>query len=313
MTHFLTAINVVLPVFMIIILGYYLKVKGVVNDAYIKTTMTIVFKICLPGMLFLKVSKADLSLLKTGDSLQFVALVVAGTLMIFVAAKIIAKVVGVSPEDHGTFVQGIFRSNYVIIGYSVLDGLFGDQIVGRMALLVVTIVPLYNILAIWVLDSNDGQGNQLLRTFAKIVKNPLLIGIALGFVVSVVQIPIPSVFESVIDTLGKVGTPLGLLGIGAYFSTKGLKSIRESSIVLLVKLIIAPVIMVVIAKVLGFMYMDLVIIFVIFGSPTAITSFIMATALKGNSRLAANIVILTTAFSLITLVIGIWSISELFL
>lgn len=298
---------------MIILLGYYLKVKGVVNDAYIKTTMTIVFKICLPGMLFLKVSRADLSLLTTGDSLQFVTLVVAGTLIIFVSAKLIAKLIGVSPEDHGTFVQGIFRSNYVIIGYSVLDGLFGDKIVGRMALLVVTIVPLYNILAIWVLDKSDEEGNQLLRTLLKIIKNPLLIGIALGFIVSVVQIPIPSVFETVIDTLGKVGTPLGLLGIGAYFSTKGLKNLRESSIVLLVKLIVAPTIMVIIASLLGFAYMDLVIIFVIFGSPTAITSFIMATALKGNSRLAANIVILTTAFSLITLVIGIWSISELFL
>ena len=61
-----------------------------------------------------------------------------------------------SSKSRDAFVQSSFRSNYIIIGYSILYSFFGGLIISRMALTVIIIVP-YIILTIWGLKEEDEQ------------------------------------------------------------------------------------------------------------------------------------------------------------
>lgn len=312
MDQIIVALEVVAPVFIIIALGYFLRSKKIIDEAFIKIAMKIVFNICLPGMLFLKVSQADTGMIFSKENFAFSSLVFLLTLVIFFCSRLLAKFV--EEKSRGAFVQGSFRSNYIIIGYTILYSLLGDQIINRMALLVVVVVPLYNVLAIWVLS--EKQDISLIDNFKivskKVVTNPLIIGIVLGMLVALFHIKVPSVMEDTVSKLGNVGTPLGLIGIGGYFTLENLKSAKASIISALLKVVIYPVLAILVSYFLGFNYIDTTIIFVIFGSPSAISSFIMATALDGDSQTAANIVIISTGLSLFTYIIGLFSLGILF-
>lgn len=314
MDHILATLNIVIPIFTIIALGYFLKEIKIINESFVTMAMKLIFTICLPGMLFIKVSKGDMNAIFTVDNIKFVTYAFIGTLFIFIFSKIFAKFFVPDINSRGTFVQGSFRSNYIIMGSSMLLSMFGDIAIERMALLVIVIVPLYNILAILVLSENLDQNklNNIVGVLKNITKNPLIIAILLGFIVAFFKIELPIVINSTVSMLGSIGTPLGLLGIGAYLAFDELKSIKISLYAVALKLIVFPAIATYIAYLLGFSYMDSAIIFVLFGSPSAISSFIMATALNGDSRLAANIVIIGTGLSLFTYLIGLTSLAFLY-
>ena len=146
----------------------------------------------------------------------------------------------------------------------------------------------------------------------KIIRNPLIIGIVVGFIVALLKIQIPLFLNNIFNMLGNIGTPLGLIGIGGYFAFDQLKSFKVSIFAVVLKIIIFPTLITCFAYFLGLDYMSVSLIFVLFGAPTAISSFIMATALDGDGQLAANIVILSTGLSLFTMIVGISFIASVF-
>ncbi len=314
MTHIITALNVVMPVFAVIGIGWFFRWRRLIDASFVNMAMKVIFNACLPSMLFLKVSQADTSVLFDVEALRFAGFAAALTMVIFFLAKWLAVKFISDHDSRGTFVQGAFRSNYIILGYAVLYNLFGDQIVGRMALLFVVIIPLYNVLAIWVLSEkgSESRRDNLKGIIRKVATNPLIIGIALGFIASINQVQIPGVINRTLTMLGAIGTPLGLMGIGAYLNFSELDTIRDGFKAAILKVMVFPAISVALAIILGFSYIDTAIVFVLFGSPAAITSFIMASALGGNAKLAANTVILSTGMSLITFVIGLTLLSVVF-
>jgi len=313
MDQIIVAIEVVSPVFLIIALGYFLRYKKVIDESFIDMAMKVVFKVCLPGLLFIKVSAVDIGQVASGDSLKFILLVVIMTMILFTIAKLYANKF-VEEAKRATFIQGSYRSNYVIIGYTILHSLLGDAIITRMALLVIVAVPLYNVLAIWLFseDQSKSRLQNILTALSKVVTNPLIIAIVLGFIVAALEIRVPIILTSTISKLGACGTPLGLIGIGGYMSFNGLFEDKDAFIATIFKVIIAPLIIVIPAYMMGYSYMDVCILYVLFGSPAAISSFIMASAMNGDSRLAANIVIISTASSLFTYIVGLSTIAMLY-
>lgn len=314
MEHILTALEVVLPVFTVIAIGFFFRWRGLIDVKFVDMAMKLIFNACLPSMLFLKVREADMSVLLTGDSLSFAGFAIGMTITMFFVARGLAKLVIFDEDSRGTFVHGAFRSNYIILGYAVLYNLFGDAIVSRMAILLIVIIPLYNILGIWVLSENgSGTWHDIARdVMKKIVTNPLIISIVLGFIVSMNRVPVPNVIITTMTMLGAIGTPLGLLGIGAYLKIDEIGTMKDGMKAAMLKIAVFPAIAVTVAVLLGFSYVDAAIIYVLFGSPAAISSFIMTSAMGGNGKLAANIVILSTGMSLLSFVVGLTMLSMVY-
>jgi len=78
----------------------------------------------------------------------------------------------------------------------------------------------------------------------------------------------------------------------------------------LLKLVVIPAAATFAAYAFGFTGNDLGIIFILFACPTAIASFIMAEAMGVNSRLAGNILLLTTLASIVTITIGFFILKQ---
>ena len=302
MTHILSAIEVVIPIFIIIYLGYILKLKHIIDESFVTIAMKIVFTIALPSLLFLKVSQSEFSKLFHPDNMKLVLYMFILIMFMFLFAVLASKIYFKRIE--GAFIQGAFRSNYILIGGAILMSMFGDQATEPLAVSTVMVIPVFNILAILVLNQTSGP-NKYKDALIKIIKNPLILAIVAGLIVSILKWDIPNSFKQTLSMLGAVGTPLGLIGIGSYLNLKELRSSIPTYIAVFLKLIVFPLIAITGAYIFKFNYIETVTIFMLFGSPSAIRSFIMAKAMNNNAALAANIVILTTACSLITYIIGL--------
>ena len=305
-TELLFITNVVLPVFLLVFVGIILKLLKVIDDGFVKLTSDFVFKVSLPALLFFKLYDVDLS---RALDLRMILLILGGTVIVYYVAKFIALSLKLPPENEGVFIQGAFRSNYAIVGLAIILRMFGPDAVAKASFYLLFALPLYNFLGVWVLKMVHNRDSKM--DFSQIAKdimlNPLILSVIIAIPFSIIQLRLPDAIETTGNYLSEIALPLALLGIGGSIN---IKSVREASGLAfgssVIKNIVSPIIASVAAFYLGIRGDDLGIIFIIFACPTAIASFIMAASLKGNIRLAGNIVIISTLGSLLTMTVGLF-------
>ena len=110
---FMTAVNAVFPIVLLILLGCWLRQKNFLNDSFLKTGNALVFKVCLPVMLFINVYEIDsLAQIPWGT----VIYCIFGIALLFLVGMVIALLGTKEANRRGVLWQCIFRSNYAIIG-----------------------------------------------------------------------------------------------------------------------------------------------------------------------------------------------------
>lgn len=301
------SLNCVLPIFIIIAFGFLLKQKDYLDEHTVKKINTLSFNFAIPFLLFRDIASADL-----GSIIDFRLLSYAliSTLVIFILLWIGAKIFIKNEPSIGSFVQGCFRGNYAIIGLSLAASILGPDKTSKAALITTFVIPLYNLLAVIVLTFTSGNknGNNVKEAVKNICKNPLIIGIAIGLPFSIFNIALPKSIMNCVNYMAQLATPLALLAIGGSINFEGIKaSFKLAMSAAFIKLIIVPIISLSIAILIGIKAAeDLVILYLMYASPTAINSFIMASKMGADEDLAANIVLLTTVFSVITFTFGIY-------
>lgn len=309
MDNIVFTINGVLPIFLVILIGYILKRFKLINDEFVKKSTKIVFKVSLPCMIFQSVSGVNTKELFSTEIINLILFLFMTNIVLFLLSILLAKRIVVDLRAKGPFVQGIVRTNFVIIGYSLIMNLFGDIALAKAALLTAFLVPMYNIMAVIALTiflPKEKSQNNVKITLVNLAKNPLIISIFVGLVFASLHIELPVFIHNTIEYTGTLTLPLSLICIGAFFSWDKVKdNFNYALIVTFLKTIVNPLIILTIAYFLGFRGDNLGIILISFASPTAISSFAMSDAMDNDSQLAAAIIILTTAFSIISIIVGI--------
>jgi len=303
--------NVVAPVFLLVALGYFVKRIGVINENFVEVTSRFVYSISLPALVFINIVEIDLS-----EAIDFnqIIYIYSATLVSFFLIWLISIPFIKDGKNLSVFVQGAYRSNFAIVGFAIVSKLFGNFALGKAALVLAFILPLYNILAVIILTVplRKERKLNLKSTLFEIVLNPLIIAVVIGLVFSYFKIVIPSLINSTIGFLSELALPLALVGIGGSLNLQNIK--KASGLAFTssaIKVILVPVILTLGAYYFGFRELDLGIMFVLFASPTAIVSFIMAEAMGANSKLAGNIVLISTVASVFTIAVGIVILREL--
>jgi malonate transporter and related proteins len=300
------AVSITAPIFLVLVLGIALKRLAIINDEFIKASSRLVFNIGLPVMLFNSCASADFS--QIADT----RLLIAGGLMtfaVFFLSHFTAHWHIQDVRDRGVFVQGAFRGNLVILGLALCAKAYGPAGVAMASLPVAMTVVIYNALSVYTLNTSLATNTEYAgRKIAKdIAKNPLIIGIALGLIANGFQFHAPGVLQDSANYLGQMVLPLALICIGGALDLRQLHSSKDGALAASIwKLVASPVIACGIALALGVHGQSLAVLFLLAASPTATVSFAMVQAMNGNAKLAANIIVQTTVFSLVTMTAGLW-------
>ncbi len=308
MENLILSVNVVLPLFLTMALGYLLKRIGMFDDNTLKVMNSVTFKAFLPLLLFYNIYKTTL---QGALNLKLMAFAFISVIIIFVLLCFIIPSIEKDNKKRGVLIQGIFRSNFVIFGIPVAASLFGENKIGVVAILIAIVVPLFNMLAVISLEMFRGEKLDIKNTLKGIITNPLIIAsiIGLSFLFLGIRLPI-AIEKSVID-ISKIATPLSLILLGASFAFKDVKThLKQMIIGVTSKLIIVPSIFMPISIALGFRNVELIALLLIFASPTAISSFTMAEKMDGDSELAAQIIVFTSAFCILTVFLWIFVLKQ---
>lgn len=300
----LHSLEITAPVFLVIFLGWFFYKRNLINNDFVDTGSQLVFNITLPLLIFLNIMKSDLSgVLDT--SILIYAL--AATFVAFLFLLWRAKKVKAS-EDKGVFVQGGFRGNLAIMGLALIGNQFGDVGIAKAGLLLAVLIVLYNILSVIALSLwRDGVKPSALKVLKNMFTNPLVIAVIAALISYKLNIEYPRWILNTGSYFANMTLPLALLCIGASLKFKALIHLDKNTIAsALYKILILPFFMTLGAFLLGFRNIDLAILFIFFGAPSATVSFVMAKTMGGNSFMAANLVALTTIFSVLSLSVGIF-------
>ena len=301
MDSFIYSINATVPIFLVMIIGWFIKQIGLIDDHFANVANRYVFKVALPALLFRDLSKSDF---KGKFDPQFVLYCSIVTILMFSLVWIATEILMKDDTQKGAFVQGSCRSSAAILGMAFVQNMYSDT--GMAPLMIVAAVPLFNIFAVVVLtfkahpaDSSEavkaGKGNNIKKAFVNILKNPIIIGIVLGFISSMLNMKYPAIINKTIESLAQTATPIALICIGAGF--EGRKALKKTFI----KLIGLAAVFIPVAVFLGFRNQELVAALIMLASPTTVTSYVMAKSMDNDEVLSSSIIVLTTVLSSITL------------
>lgn len=308
MDSFIYSLNATVPIFAVILVGYFLKRIGMLTDAFVSVANKFVFKVSLPCMLFLDLWATDIRSSFDGAYIGLCAgITIVSILLIWAGARLFLK----DKAQVGAFVQAAYRSSAAILGIAFIQNIYGDS--GMGPLMIIGAVPLYNIFAVIILtvESQDEQirtrKGRVKTTLFNIVKNPIIIGIILGMLASLLSLKLPHMVEKSISNIGSMASPLALIAIGAGFEGRqALTKIKPTIIAAFIKLIGLTAIFLPVAIWFGFRDQKLLALLIMLGSPTTPTAYIMAKNMDGDEVLSSSVIVLTTLLSAVTLTFWIF-------
>ncbi len=299
MNQFVEILTIVLPVFLVVGLGYGVKRTAMVDSAFFFQLNKLIYYIALPLLLFYKIATADFNTSFNG------ALVIGLLLTVFIGFLLsygFGALKKYPQSVRGTFSQCAFRGNLAYVGLAIVFNAYGEEGLASAGILLGFIVPVLNFFSIvaLLLPHQDSKIKPvfLLR---QIIVNPLIIASFLGVFWCFFHLPIPVVLDRALHIVTGMALPLALLSIGASFSVEKLRG--DLSITLLAtgfKLVIIPLLAAVILQFLGVHGRDLAVGVLFAGTPTATAAYIMSQQMRGDAEMAGGIIMLSTLVSVVT-------------
>ena len=300
----LMALNVVIPLFIVMLVGYISRRAALINDEGVGATNRLLFWVFLPSILFISVYDTDL---KKAFDLGMILYSVIFSTAVFTLGMVLVPRFEKTREKCGVIIQALIRGNEVYFGFPVIVSLIGAEYLGKMSMVIVFAVILFNAYSIIALEYFRGARVNVREMLGNILKNPMILATILAVFLNLTGITINAAIMAGINSLSQVATPLALFLLGASFNFAYAKgSIKSVLWVSFLRLVILPGIVVATTYWMGFPPTDTIILFVTFGVPTAVSGYSMAREMNADYELASQFVVFTSIFAVFT--IFVWTV-----
>ena len=299
-------IAALLPVFLLIVLGFILKRSLMRLDTQWHGLERLTYYVLFPTLLIQTLVKADLSSVPVagvGGALMLSALAMS---LLCLALRPVFSRWNIDGPAFTSIFQGATRwQTYVALAVS--SNLFGHTGLALASVAMVAIIPLVNVFSVSVLAHYAAPEKQSLRAIVMtVLTNPLIWACAIGLAVNVTHLPLPQVWHDVAEALGRSSLGIGLLVTGAGLQLAGMfRPSLAASIAVLLKLILMPVLGVALALWFGISGSSLVIVAVCSAVPTSSSAYVLARQMGGDAPLLAQIITLQTILAAVTMPIVI--------
>jgi malate permease and related proteins len=316
------ALNAILPIILLGLLGYTLKKFHQVDQPFLVILNRYIFYVALPFLLFLNIYNIE-----SFSAIDWlVVFYVVGLFILFFLIGILFVKKWIKQDNQkGVILLSFVRVNFALIGIPLVSALGGEPSLQIYAVLIAFTIPLTNIMSIMalMLFKKDQFGKRISIKFVllSIIKNPLIVAISLGFVslffrefisqinegeqVLVLRTYLPSIYEA-IRMISITASPMALIALGGQFEFFTIKKLAHKiAIGVMARILIIPAI----ALLTAYFLVDLIpgfspafpALIAIFGAPVAISSVIVVQQLGGDEALSRQIVVWSTLFSIITI------------
>lgn len=310
MENFLVSVRCITPVLLVMCLGIFIRSRGLVPEELYGDLSALCFHVLLPFLLFYNIYDARL---EGAFSPRLLIFLEAGTLIWFLVNYAFFAAAEPDRRARGAYIQNAFRSNIAVVGVSLAQTMMGGGPgVASMAIATAALTPTYNALAVFTLESCRGGRTKAGAVVRQILKNPLIQACALGVIFLALEIRLPQPVEQAVKNIGNAGSAMTLVALGASLRLDGIqKNLRRAAVCSVHRLLLAPLVLVAAACLLGFRGDDLGVILICAGAPTATSSYPMALACDSDHELTAQVVVATSLFFCLTMLFWIFGLKQL--
>ncbi|MGN1341127.1 MAG: AEC family transporter [Oscillospiraceae bacterium] len=319
---FVFAANAVLPIVLLIALGYLLKRIGMLQKPFLDAGNKLTFRVLLPALLFYNVYNiGSLRELEPSFILYGIIMVV----LLFFAAIIVVCAFTKDGAKRGSLIQSVFRSNYAIIGLPLAESLFGAQGAAAAGIMSAFCVPTFNALAVITLTIFNGNSDKgrvsVKKILLGVIRNPLIIGTLAGlaalgirelFVMWDISFRLSDIeiLYKTLENVKSICTPFALIVLGGQFEFSAVKRLRKEIIFgTIVRTVVVPVVGLAGAYILKMTIMPelagehFATYIGVFATPVAVASAIMAKEMGADAELSGQLVVWTSLVSTVTIFI----------
>ena len=309
MESLLLSIDVTLPLFIMMALGYLLKCLKIIDSDLIKKVNKLNFKLFLPVMMFNNLYSADIS--SVWDS-KTVIITVLSTPIIFGLAYFIIPRLVKDNKKAGVMVQGLYHSNYSYVGIPVAMSICGTTTAGISAVVLSLISPINNSISVINYELFRGGKIRISVILKRIFTNPLIIASILGIIGMILRIKFPTIIQKTLGDLSKVCTPLALIMLGASFDFKSLTgNVKPLVFISGIRLIIIPAIAFTVCYFLNIRGEALAAMFALFATPVAVVSYTLSQMMGGDHELSAQMIIVQSCAAILTMFMWVFILNSI--
>jgi len=250
---FLTSLQSIIPIVLLISLGYFLKGRGMFNPTFSSNLSRFIMSVILPAGVFVSVlhhlHMSDLWNLRYGMLVVMLTYVIA-----YIVAFIMMKLLKVPKGRRGIFINMVVNDNCLFIGLPVQIALFGPE-----ALPYFLLYYIGNTISVWLVgvflieldplpnpDNGISTNTQKPKFDWKKLLPPPLLGFFTALIFLFFEIPLAPILHNTLNYLGDMVTPLSLIYIGIVLHDAGLKSMslnKDSIGGIVGRFVISPIIM----------------------------------------------------------------------
>ena len=304
LSNFFQIFLLVSPVFLLIILGNFLRRIKVPDVSFWEINDKLCYWVLIPALLFHYISQINLS---SEMLFSYSVIIYVGFFIAMLTVLFLGKLLGYPPERWTSILQGAVRQN-AFIALAITGSLFGDEGLKIASIFMLIYVPSINIIIVTTMVMNFGQSkknaskNEFITVFIELSKNPFILAMIAGLIFSIAQ---SEKLKVIIDTSGLLGSaalPIMLLTIGAKIKVRDLAlTITPIIISSFLKLLALPLIAFFVANYLGLSEIEVVVAVIFAAVPTAVSSHTLARQFGADDQLMTSIITTQVILSFITI------------
>jgi predicted permease len=294
----LTTFGALAPIFLLIALGWLLRVRGFLGASFWPGAERLVYWVLFPPLLLLTTATSDLTGLRT---LPIAIALVAAIGLTAALTFLLRGRLGLDGASFTSVFQGAIRNN-TYVGLAGAAALYGEAGLAVMGILVFVVVTLVNVLSVIVLVSHRGRALRMRDLLVSVATNPLILACVAGFGLNATGVGLFGVASSILEILGSAALTLGLLCVGAGLELKRLGRNPPALVAAnTLKLMVMPVATWGFCRLLGVEGVTAATAVLFTAAPISASSYVLARQLGGDASLMAGLITISTILAAITM------------
>lgn len=294
--NFLTIMNQVLIIFLIVIIGYITAKLGYITQAVRRGLIELLINIAIPAMVIVTFDTELPASALEGVSIVFI-LSMAGHLLMAILGSFIFRNRPERARSVLTFAT-VF-SNCAFIGFPIMENLYG-----QVGVIYTSIYVLVFNLFLWTYGQVLFTGARDFKSMRKALVNSGTAAVVIGLLLLLTPLKLPFIVSRVATLVGSITTPMAMIVIGAMLAEVRLREMlrgRAIYVATVLRLALIPVATFLILRTLRIDPTITAIFTLLIGLPAGSNAVIFADKFDGDSILATRVVVMTTALSVISI------------
>ncbi len=288
----------IISLFLIMVVGYVMYKRKVIDDAATVRYTKLIMNISLPSQI-ITAFISNQGIVSNREVLTVFGITFVAYAVYAVVGAVFVFVTRVPKKQRGTYMFMTMFGNVGFMGFPVISAIFGDEaLIYAVIFMVVFNVLVYSI-GILLINTNESNGFNL----KKLVNMPFIAAV-LSIILYFANIKLPDMVMTSFNFMGNITTPVAMLILGATVATMPIKELFDEwriYLFLVVKLAIMPLIAIALIQFVDVSELIRGTVIVLSATPVATNATMLAIEYGGDTKLTSKGIFFTTILCMISI------------